>query len=651
MVSTRPLIPRALLLGNPTQVMPQISPDGRLLSYVAPLDGVLNIWVAPIEDLTQAMPVTGDRKRGIRSYGWAHTGSHLWYLQDIGGDENFHLYSVDIQGGEALDLTPCTAIQARVIGFSRKFQREALVGINDRDSGWHDVYRVDIVSGERHLLQENAGFAQFLCDDELRLRMAIRNTSDGGRDILVPGESGSWRDLLHIPREDVITTTPVAMGDPGGNIAYLLDSRGRDTAAAATLDLLSGEVVLLGGHPKTDVLHIEINPLTRHAEAYRTDYLRPEWTVLDPSVAEDYRRLAEYGDFRIAGRSDDDRIWVVAWSGDDNPGRYYLYERATGKMTFLFAARPDLEGWALAHMRSIAIPTRDGLDLVSYLTLPADRPDKADRPLPALPMVLLVHGGPWSRDVFGYNAEHQFWASRGYAVLSVNFRGSTGFGKAFVNAGDREWGGRMHDDLLDAVDWAVEQGIADRDRIAIMGGSYGGYAALVGLSFTPNVFACGIDIVGPSNLETLLASFPPYWAPLLETFARRTGDPRTEEGRNLLRGRSPLHRCGDIVKPLLIAQGTNDVRVTRAESDQIVGVMKRQGKPVTYVLYPDEGHGFARPENRLSFMATAEAFLAAFLGGERQEFEDELDGSSMRVIEGAEFIPGLCQAVSKRIAD
>jgi dipeptidyl aminopeptidase/acylaminoacyl peptidase len=289
-------------------------------------------------------------------------------------------------------------------------------------------------------------------------------------------------------------------------------------------------------------------------------------------------------------------------------------------------------------MKPVVIKSRDGKDLVSYLTLP---PNAAG----PVPTVLFVHGGPWARDYWGLNSSHQWLASRGYAVLSVNYRGSVGFGKAFVNAGDKEWAAKMHDDLLDATDWLVKEKIADKSKIAIMGGSYGGYATLVGLTFTPDVFACGVDIVGPSNLNTLLSTIPPYWAPMFEQFAKRVGDPRTDEGKKLLDDRSPLTRAGAITKPLLIGQGANDPRVKQAESDQIVSAMKAKGLPVSYVLFPDEGHGFQKPANRIAFNAVAEIFLAEHLGGVYQPIGDDFKGSSITAPEGAKEIATLPESL------
>jgi len=369
-----------------------------------------------------------------------------------------------------------------------------------------------------------------------------------------------------------------------------------------------------------------------------------------PDVVPDFAHLAEVdeGDFSVVSRSLDDRQWVVSYVLDAGPVRYYLYDRDTGKARFLFTNRKDLEGLPLAPMHPVTIRSRDGLDLVCYYTLPlASDPAGKGKPREPVPLVLHPHGGPWGRDGWGYDPFHQWLANRGYAVLSVNFRGSTGFGKGFINAGNLEWGRKMHDDLIDAVDWAIRKGIADPAKVAVMGGSYGGYATLVGLTFTPEVFACGVDIVGPSNLITLLETVPPYWAPMIELFTKRAGDHRTEEGRKLLAERSPLTYVDRIRRPLLIGQGANDPRVKQAESDQIVAAMQAKGIPVTYVLYPDEGHGFARPENRRSFFAVAEAFLAEVLGGRFEPIGRDFEGSSITVPTGADHVPGLSESLAK----
>jgi dipeptidyl aminopeptidase/acylaminoacyl peptidase len=402
---------------------------------------------------------------------------------------------------------------------------------------------------------------------------------------------------------------------------------------------------------QADVDGLWLDPRTRTPEAYSVNYLRSTYTPLVAEAAKDIATLSKAmgGDFSVASRTLDDSHWIVVVDDPQRSVSSHLYDRRTGAVTKLFDHRPALSGAPLQPMQAVEIRTRDGLTMVAYLTLPPGTDANGDgRPEQPVPMVLNVHGGPWARDAFGYDPEHQWMANRGYAVLAVNFRSSTGFGKAFVNAGDREWAGKMHDDLLDAVDWAVREKLTTTDRVAIYGGSYGGYATLVGLTFTPERFACGVDIVGPSNLETLLASIPAYWKSFFEDLARRVGDPRTEEGRKLLKERSPLWRADQIRRPLLIAQGANDPRVKQPEADQIVAAMKANNLPVTYVLYPDEGHGFARPENRTSFYAISEAFLSSCLGGRYEPVGNDFAGSSLQVPEGTRHVPGLVDALANQ---
>ncbi len=644
--ATPPLIPRRVLFGNPDKASAQISPDGRYLSYLAPVDGVLNVWAGPADDPAAAQPVTQDADRGIRFYGWAYTNSHILYIQDKGGDENWRLYSVDVVSGAIVDLTPVDGAQARLQQASPDFPDELLVALNDRVPQLHDIYRINIRTGERQLVLQNEGFAGFMSDDTFQLRLAVHMTPDGGSELLVPDADGGWSSWLQIAMEDNLTTSPVGF-NKAGDTMYMLDSRDRNTAALTSLELNSGTQTVLAENPRADIDGTLVHPTEKHVQAVASTYDRKEWQILDVTITHDmaYLRQVSPGDIDVISRTLDDRIWIVAYIVDDGPVRYYRYDRETRQAAYLFSNRQALDGLTLAKMHAVVIPARDGLDLVSYFTLPvgSEREDDPQRPASPLPMALLVHGGPWARDEWGYDPWHQWLANRGYAVMSVNFRSSTGLGKAFINAGNHEWGAKMHDDLLDAVAWATQQGIADPQRIAIIGGSYGGYATLVGLTFTPETFACGVDIVGPSNIITLLESIPAYWQPQIELFAKRVGDHRTEEGQAFLAERSPLSYVDRIRRPLLIGQGANDPRVKQAEADQIVQAMQAKGIPVTYALYPDEGHGFARPENNLSFNAMAEAFLAQCLGGRFEPLGDDLAGSSLTVPAGAEQIPGLAE--------
>ena len=644
------VLARKLVFGNPERAAPIVSPDGKKIGWLAPKDGVLNVYVTPTTDVAQAKAVTDEKNRPITNFVWAFDNKHVLYAIDQNGDENVHVFSVDVDTSVRKDLTPFEKTQGRIHMLSDKFPGAVLLGTNDRDPKYHDVYRVDIASGERKLVQKNESFAEFVFDDALTVRYAIQPKPDGGFDWLRADGKAGFKPFQTVPPEDTLTTETIGL-DKAGRTLYLRESRDRDTSALVALDTRTNQPKLLAEDARADVVGILESPIDGRAQAAAVNYQRREWKVIDQEIAPDFAYLATVvdGDFDVISRSKDDKLWTVAYVVSDGPIRYYLYDRPKKTATFLFTNRPALEGKGLAKMHPQVITSRDGKSLVSYLSLPpASDPSGAGKPSAPLPLVLFVHGGPWARDSYGLNAAHQWLTSRGYAVLSVNYRGSIGFGKTFVNAGDKQWAGQMHDDLLDAVDWAVKSGIADRARVGIMGGSYGGYATLVGLTFTPDVFACGVDIVGPSNLNTLLSSIPPYWAPLLEEFARRVGDPRTPEGKKLLEERSPLTRAGAIARPLLIGQGANDPRVKQAESDQIVSAMKSKNLPVSYVLFPDEGHGFARPENRLAFYAVAEAFLAEHLGGVFQPVGADFAGSSITVPEGAEAIFGVKEALAQR---
>jgi dipeptidyl aminopeptidase/acylaminoacyl peptidase len=644
-----PLIPRQIIFGNPEKAAARIAPDGKRLSYLAPVNGVLNVWVGPADDVAAAKPVTDDKKRGIRGYFWAYTAKHILYTQDKDGDENWHVYAVNLETGETKDLTPIKGVAAQIEATSHRFPNEILIGLNDRDERYHDVYKVNIDTGERTLVMKNEQeFAGFVVDEDFRIRFASKMTDDGGSE-LSQLDGGQWKPFDKIPMTDTMTTSPSGF-DKTGDILYMTDSRGRNTGALFSWNLKTGEKKLIAENPLADLGGVLSHPTENTIEAVAFDYTRDEWTVLDKSVAGDfeYLRTVADGDIQITSRTLADDWWTVAYLMDNGPIRFYLYDRKAKSAKFLFTNRKDWEGLPWCKMHPVVITARDGLKLVCYLTLPPNTdPDGDGVPTKPLPMVLDVHGGPWSRESWGFNGEAQWQANRGYAVLSVNFRGSTGFGKEFVNAGNKEWAGKMHDDLLDAVDWAVKGGVADKDKVAISGGSYGGYATLVGLTFTPDVFACGIDVVGPSNILTLLATIPPYWASGIQMFKDRVGDFTTDEGKKFLTDRSPLTFVDRIKKPLLIGQGANDPRVKQSEADQIVKAMQEKKIPVVYALYPDEGHGFARPQNRLSFNAVTEAFLAAHLGGRYQPIGDDFEGSSIEVPTGAADVPGLEAALKK----
>lgn len=644
------LIPRTVLFGNPDRTPASISADGRLLAWSAPLDGLLNVFVAPV-DITKARPLTHESERPVADFGWSPDSSMILYSKDFGGDENDHLMCVRVEGGEARDLTPFPGAKAGIMGTSRRCKDRVLIGCNKRDPQFFDVYGLDLASGALTLVLQNEGFAGFLGDSSLNLRIAVQPREDGGVDYFrIEGGVLESAPFERVDYEDARSTSPVGFSDDGKTL-YWVDARGRDKTAFFAQDLASGEKRLLAADARADIGGVLTDPITSTPIAYRINYLKPQYIALDPALQPDFDFLDANvtGSWTIASQTDANDVWTIVTDPVTSPAAVYLYARETKSLTKLYTMRPELEGMPLVPMTPLEIRARDGLTLVSYMTLPHGF-SLTQKPLQPLPLVLFVHGGPWERDDFGYNSLHQWLANRGYAVLSVNFRGSTGFGKGFVSASDGEWGARMQDDLFDAVDMLAGEGLIDPAKVAILGGSYGGYAVLAGLAFTPDRFICGVDIVGPSNLETLLASIPPYWEPMKAMFHRVVGDPATPEGRALLKARSPLHKASAIVRPLLIGQGANDPRVKQAESDQLAAALEASQTPLTYVLYPDEGHGFARPTNSIAFWAITENFLATYLGGRAEPIGDALEQSSAIVKAGADHVRGLQQAQSVREA-
>ncbi|CAN5619546.1 S9 family peptidase [soil metagenome] len=610
---TLPLIPRELIFGNPERTQPRLSPDGKRLAYLAPVDDVLNVWVGMVGGEGFG-PVTDDRVRGIRMYFWAEDNQHIIYIQDQDGDENWRVYAVDPDTKEVRDLTPFDDVQAQLIGKSRHFPDTLLVGLNRENPELHDVYRLTLSSGELELAAKNPGnVVGWVADRNFLVRGALAATSEGGFDLLLrDDEESEWSKVISWDKEDALSSAPVGF-TPDGAKMYLLDSRDANAARLTLFDPENGSSEVLVKDERYDVGDVMVHPDTEEVQAAAVVRARPEWTVLDERVREDFDAIGKLasGDFDVVSRDHADESWLVAFTNDDESPSYYSYDRKDRSGEHLFNAWPELDAYELATMRPISFTSRDGLPIEGYLTLPPGANGES------LPMVLNVHGGPWARDGWFCHPEAQWLANRGYACLQVNYRGSTGYGKQFLNAGNKEWGAKMHDDLVDAVEWAASEGIADPERVAIYGGSYGGYAALAGATFTPDLFRCAVDIVGPSNLITLIESIPPYWKPLISTFHERVGNPEIEE--EFLKSRSPLFHVDRIRIPMLIAQGANDPRVKQAESEQIVAAMKDKGIHYEYLLFEDEGHGFARPENRLKFYATAERFLAKHLGGRVEE--------------------------------
>ncbi len=622
-----PLIPREVLFGNPEKTNPKLSPDGKKLAWIAPdQKNVLQVWVKTIGQADDRI-LTADKKRGIRSYFWAHNSRILIYLQDADGDENWHAYGADLESGNVRDYTPFQGVRADITAADPKYPDELLVQLNLRDRHLFDVYRLDLKTGALVLDTTNPGDVEsFTADADFRIRAAQVNTPDGGTEIRIRKDAKSpWKSWIKVGPEEILGFDDFTAD---GKSAILVSSVGSDTARVVEKNIATGVEKIVAAMPDVDAAGVMIHPRRHIVQAVGFARGRTEWTVVDPAVKADFEAIKTIcdGDFTVINRDDQDSVWLVAFTSDHGPIRYYSWDRSAQKETFLFVHQPKLEGLRLARMQAVTIKSRDGLDLHSYLTLPVGVPAQN------LPLVLFVHGGPWGRDMWGYSSYAQWFANRGYACLQVNFRASTGYGKKFLNAGNRQWGLKMHDDLIDAVDWAITEGIADSKRVAIMGGSYGGYSALAAVTFTPEKFACSVDIVGPSNLKTLVQSIPPYWKPMRATFDVRMGNIDDPKDADLIKDASPLFKAERIVRPLLIGQGANDPRVKQAESEQIVAAIEKNHGKVTYVLYPDEGHGFARSENRIDFNARAEAFLGANLGGRVEPMSGDAYPGSTAVV-------------------
>eukprot|EP00808_Paulinella_micropora_P014182 g11628.t1 len=613
------IIPRRVLFGNPTYAAPSLSPDGHFLAYLMPdAHDILNVFVRRVDE-PAATPnqMTFDNKRGIRSFQWSKDGERILYAQDKDGDENFHLYSVLISDpqGSKKDLTPYPGVKASTLITDPHFPKEILIGLNKRMPQIFDMYRIRLDTGEVTLEVENPGdVIGWLTNVQFQIAGAIAsNPASGETSLRVKDKSGEFRQILSWDMESAVN--PVGFNAEGDKI-YATSNLGRDKAAFVLLDAKTGkETEVLYAPEKADASEGVLFDETTHKPLVAaSEYLYKERKWFDADMQKDFAVAETIHPDRTAGLASRNRAntkWVVVFQRDNGATAYYIFDRKTHTHFPLFVDRPELEVYQLPHMERIEYTTRDGLKIPGYLTKPLN---PAANSHGKFPLVLLVHGGPWARDLWGFNILHQFFGNRGYATLSVNFRGSTGFGKNFLNKGNKEWGvGSMQHDLTDAVKWAIAKHNVDEKRVAIYGGSYGGYATLAGLTYTPELYACGVDIVGPSNIRTLFQSVPPYWEPIKHQMVHRVGDAEKDDAVN--QKISPLFHVDKIKAPLLIGQGRNDPRVKEAESTQIVEKMRQNKIPFTYVLYPDEGHGFVRPPNKIDFYARSEKFLADHLGG------------------------------------
>lgn len=607
------LIPKDVLFGNPERTMVEISPDGEKISYVASNEGIMNVWVRTIgkEDDRQ---VTFDTARGILFYTWAADSKRILYVQDQWGNENYRLYSVNLRNKKIKDYTPFENVRVRVLAWDVSHPRELIIGMNTRNPQIYDAYHLNLRNGKLEMVAENPGnIVNWISDEDFKIRGALAMNPEGGADLLVrDDEDSEWRTLVSWTFDEYPSSYPLQFSNDG-NYIYLEDSRNANATRLVRVDVKTGELEVIAEDPQYDLGPVFFHPKT--GEVLGVSFIKDkrERVFFDREVEADFEILNQLdeGEVGVADENLDNDMWVVVYNKDDGPVPYYLFDRNTQESTFLFTNKTKLEAYQLASMEPFSFFARDSLEIHGYITFPVGV-ERSN-----LPMVVNVHGGPTVRDNWGYNPQAQWFANRGYICLQVNYRGSAGYGKDFLNAGVREWGGKMHTDLIDAVNWTVDKGYADPDRIAIFGGSYGGYAALCGATFTPDVFCCAVDMFGPSNLITMLEAIPPYWKPMQEIMYKRVGHP--VDDAEFLKSRSPLFRVDSIRIPMLIAQGANDPRVKQAESDQIVAAMEEKGIDFEYMLFSDEGHGFMKEENRLEFYTSAERFLAKHLDGRYEE--------------------------------
>jgi dipeptidyl aminopeptidase/acylaminoacyl peptidase len=619
-----PVIDREIFFGDPEIYGGQISPDGKYISFLKPFKEKRNIWVKGInEKFEDARPLTADTNRPIPGYFWSRDSKRILYVQDKGGDENFHVYSVSpsskpnvgAEVPESIDLTPMDGIRAFIMDVPKTDPSIMYVGINDRDKSWHDLYKIKIATGEKELILIN-DFEYNSLDFDLKgnLRVASKSTSDGGTEFLKK-VGDKWETFYSCNNLETCYTLRF---NKQGKLYFVSNKGSNDLTALYLMDLNSMDITKVEDDPegKVDFGSAIFSDLTD--ELIGTTYTGAKKSIywIDKEYEKDYQLLKNrFNDAEInfTSNTDDEKTWLIYVNKDTDPGTAYVYDRNSKNTTLLYRPRPKLPSQHLAEMKAVTYKSSDGLEIPAFLTLPKGKVAKN------LPAIIVPHGGPWARDYWGFSSFAQFLANRGYAVLQPNFRGSTGYGKAFLNAGNNEWGQKMQDDLTWGAYYLIEQGIADKSKIGIMGGSYGGYATLAGLTFTPDVYAAGVSIVGPSNLFTLLETIPPYWATIRELFHQRMGDPETPEGKEQLKKQSPFFHAQNIKAPLLVGQGANDPRVKKAESDQIVVAMRDLGLGVEYLNFPDEGHGFSNSDNSMAFFAKTEEFLAKHLGGRYQK--------------------------------
>jgi dipeptidyl aminopeptidase/acylaminoacyl peptidase len=621
-----PLIDRELIFGNPEIAAAQLSPDGKYLAFLKPWKDTRNVYVKGVgEPFSAARLLTTEAKRPIAGYFWTRDSKYILYVKDNDGDENYNVYAVDpaakpAAGADAppsRDMTGLKGVRVELVEVPKNDPDIIYIGLNDRDKAWHDLYKLKLSTGEKTLMRKNTErISGWDFDLQGNLRLAERSAENGDTEILRV-DSDKFTKVYSC---NVFEECRVVRFQKEGKRAYMATNRGpdMDLAALVLIDPETGKTEMVESDPlkRVDFTGAVFSEVTDELAItqYRDDRLRRYFKDKDTEAG--FKWLWAKFPGKEVGRASwtkDEQTWLVAVNSDTEPGETYLFDRKTHKLALQYRVREKLPREALAEMKTVHYKSADGLEIPAYLTLPKGIPGKN------LPTIIFPHGGPWGRDVWGYNPYAQFFANRGYAVLSMNFRGSAGYGKKFIDAGNQEWGRKMQDDVTWGAKYLVAEGIADPKRVGIFGGSYGGYATLAGVAFTPDVYTAAVDLFGPSNLITLLESIPPYWEGGRQMFYQRMGNPTTPEGKALLVERSPLTSASKIKTPLLIAQGANDPRVNHAESEQIIVALRDRGFPVEYLLIPDEGHGFARPVNNMASTMATEKFFAKYLGGRYQE--------------------------------
>ena len=648
-LSEQDIIPRCDLLGPSDQFEASLSPDGEKLAFITAVDGVYNLMVASTSRFQEATSIIRDKHHPFRSIHWARNGEQLLVFRDNGGNENCRLEIVTLEPFHSFSFSKSDDADVRLVALSDTLPDEILIETNDRNSAYFDIYRLNLGDGSSSLIELNNRFTWIYADHYLQPRLAESRPITGGLDYYTYTSQGDWQLLFSVEDEDEHSTRPFRTWETltgfskNADEIYALDSRNRDTAALAAWNLESGHSRIIACDPNTDIAGIVVDQDSHQVIGYSHIYDRHQIIAIGDEIDADISALAaanEDDETFILSQSRDSKVWLIGRSAPDLPFRYELYHRSSKTLQTVIETKPKLQRNQLAHSTAHTLFARDKLPLLAYLTLPNNISgiDKIANPVP---LVAIVHGGPWIRDTYSFDPWDQLLANRGYAVLKVNFRASSGFGKTFLNAGNRQWGGKICDDVIDAVQWAVSKGIADPAKLAIMGASFGGYTTLMALCRYPELFTCGIDLFGPTNLQSFLDSIPAHWKAHHAMWDRRVGSTKSAADRLQLRDQSPLYCVDKIISPVLIGQGGNDPRVVQSESTQMAEALQHHGVDVTYVTYPDEGHGFENSTNRLAFFGIVEAFLAQHLGGYFEPLGNELLDSTAEIRMGKQHIAGV----------